>query len=62
MASPFVGVGACGANRMYYNAETMPETPYHYQFYKYVDLVLLSWSKVLSRVVSIQIQPPVLFD
>lgn len=35
-ANPFVGVGACGTNRMYYNPETMPESPYHYKFYKYI--------------------------
>jgi hypothetical protein len=33
-ANPFVGVGACGVNRMFYNGKTCPESPFHFEFYK----------------------------
>ncbi|KAL6408520.1 hypothetical protein AUP68_08377 [Ilyonectria robusta] len=33
-ANPNVGVGAVGANRMYYCAGKMPESPFHFEFYK----------------------------
>ncbi|KAF7547646.1 hypothetical protein G7Z17_g7586 [Cylindrodendrum hubeiense] len=35
-ANQNVGVGAVGANRMYYCADKMPESPFHSEFYKFI--------------------------